>query len=187
MTELEELEERIVRFVKPLYSDLDGVSHLDRVSRVITIARRLHQPPVRDEAVDFTLLLFFQDLRRWLERAGNLSRTAIAVGPPVTEQRLRKLLGSLGRLESPRSDAERALASAQLVEKSGASGFAEQLARARREGLSMEEVARSEASVPSSAPDWIHPAATDLLAARVRSRVAVAKMIGAEIELVDLS
>ena len=66
-------------FLRPLYQDLDGVTRFDAIERVARIARRLYTPSSADDARAFDLLLLFHGLGKWLDKMGNLSRTALAV------------------------------------------------------------------------------------------------------------
>src|SRR5690349_4750212 len=66
----------LLTFLRPLYQDLDGVSHVDEVERIDGIARSLydgHDPT-------FERLILFHKLGRWLEKVGNLSRASLATG-----------------------------------------------------------------------------------------------------------
>src|SRR5947209_14592126 len=103
------LRRRLESFIRPLYQDLDGVSRFGSVERVAQIARRLY-PAANDDK--FELLLLFHGLGKWLEKMGNASRTALAVG--VAEEELREAAASIARLDEPVSEAERAVASAIL-------------------------------------------------------------------------
>ena len=75
------------------------------------LRQRLESFVLAARAFEFSLL--FHGLGRWLEKMGNLSRTALAVG--LSEQELRQTAASIQRLDAPAGDAERALASAVLV------------------------------------------------------------------------
>src|SRR5258707_12865191 len=72
------------RFLRPLCQDLDGVSRADDAERIARIAHALH--PRRSPALE--LLLGFHLLGSWLDKVGNLSRTALNTG--ISEGELRK-------------------------------------------------------------------------------------------------
>jgi hypothetical protein len=155
-------------FLRPLYQDLDGVTRFDAVERVARIARRLYTPASPEDARAFDLLLLFHGLGKWLDRMGNLSRTALAVDG-LSEEELRKVAASIARLEAPADDAERALAAALLIENAGVWGLAERLSRSRREGQSIADVVRA-ALADDERPEWLSPEARALLEERRRRR-----------------
>jgi hypothetical protein len=169
------LRERLIRFLRPLHQDLDGVTRFDDVERVAAIARQLH--PGGDDA--FELLLLFQLLGGWLERIGNISRTALVTG--VDENDLRRAAQSVRNLDAPQSDAERAVAAARLIDGAGLRGLAERFAHARREGHSISDIARDALGAPTI-PEWMDPRARALLAARREQRDAFCRALLAEIE-----
>jgi hypothetical protein len=115
--------ESLLRFLRPLYQDLDGVTRLDAVERIGSIARRL-APASRE----LELLILFHPLGNWLEKVGNLSRTVLTVRD-VSESELRRTAASIRRLDAPVTDAERAVAAAILIDSAGVRGFAERAAR----------------------------------------------------------
>src|ERR1043165_17215 len=94
--------ESIAAYLRPLYQDLDGVSRMDEVERIARIARRLYDVAGDD---DFELLLAFHRLGNWLDKVGNLTRTALATGIPEAE--LHRVAASIRRLADPQTDAER--------------------------------------------------------------------------------
>jgi hypothetical protein len=154
-----ELRRNLETFLKPLYQDLDGATRLDDVERIAKIAYRLHPAP-DDRAL--ALLLHFHPLGRWLEKLGNLSRAALALGG-VSAQELRQTAQSIRRLDEPVTQAERAVAAAILIDRSGVRGLTEQIARARREGNSLMDVLRAALSdvvvpawLPAGAETWLH-------------------------------
>jgi hypothetical protein len=157
------LRQRLEAFLRPLYQDLDGVSRFDDLRRVAAIARRLHPGAGRE----FELLLLFHGLGKWLEKMGNLSRTALAVG--LSEQELRATAASIQRLDAPQTDAERAVAAAILIDNAGVRGLAERLSRARREGQSVADVVRH-ALAEAEQPEWLPEKARALLAERREKR-----------------
>src|SRR4051812_38124621 len=112
---------------------------MGEVERIAGIARRLYDAP---DDPDFELLLAFHRLGNWLGKVGNLTRTALATG--VGEAQLHRVAASIRRLDAPRSDAERAVAAAAIIDAAGVRGLAERLTRARREGLTIDDVARAE-------------------------------------------
>jgi hypothetical protein len=140
-------------FLQPLYQDLDGVTRFDAVERVAKIARRLYTPPTDDDARAFDLLLLFHGLGKWLDKMGNLSRTALAVDG-LSEEELRQTAASITHLDAPASGAERAVAAALLIDNAGARGLAERLARSRREGQSVADVVRA-ALADDERPEWL--------------------------------
>ena len=146
-------------FLRPLYQDIDGASRFEAVERVAAIARRLYGKSDRE----LELLLLFHGLGKWLDKMGNLSRTALATG--LSEDELRRIAAGIQRLGAPVSDAERAVASALLIDSAGVRGLAERLSRARREGQSVPDVVRA-ALADQETPEWLIPAARPLLDAR---------------------
>ena len=157
------LNDALNRFLRPLYQDLDGVSHFDEVERVARIAQSLH----RGDDSSFERLLLFHRLGRWLDKVGNLSRAALATG--ISEADLRRTSASIARLDAPTNDAERALAAAILIDASGPRGLAERFAHARREGRSVIDVADA-AMNENDIPEWMSEAARALLMERRKKR-----------------
>lgn len=175
-----ELRRRLETFLKPLYQDLDGVSRWDDVQRVDRIARKLHKP---DDGRSFELLLLFHGLGRWLEKVGNISRTALAVGG-LTEEDLRQTAASIRNLQSPTTDAERAVAGAILIDRSGVRGLAQRLSTARREGRSLLDVVR-DAVAESWVPEWMPESGRPWLERRLEARRRVCREILDELEIRD--
>jgi hypothetical protein len=166
-------------FLRPLYQDLDGASRFEDVERIAAIARRLYTPA--DER-SFELLLLFHGLGRWLEKVGNLSRAVLTTG--LSEADLRATAASIRRLDDPSTDAERAVASALLIDSAGVRGFAERLSRSRREGSSVQDVVRN-ALAESVVPAWVPESAREWLAARYEARREVCRRILKEVALDD--
>ena len=173
-----DLFRRLEAFVRPLYQDLDGVSRVEDIERIRRIARSIHSPASADEERAFELLLLFHGLGKWLDRVGNISRTALAV-QGVSEADLRRTAAAIGRLEQPASEIERAVATAILVDRAGVRGLALRFGTARREGLSILDVVR-EAVADAWIPEWVPPAARPLLEQRFESRRRVCQMLLAE-------
>jgi hypothetical protein len=165
------MDERLAAFLRPLYQDLDGVSRMDEVERIARIARRLH-PADGDE--QFELLLAFHRLGNWLGKVGNLTRTALATG--VSEAALHGVAASIRHLNAPRSDAECAVAAAAIIDAAGVRGLAERLSRARREGMSVEDVARAELR-EAEVPQWFGAEARTMLSERVEAKREVCRRI----------
>lgn len=159
-----QLRARLETFLKPLYQDVDGVSRFEEIERISRIARAIHQGDDRD----LELLLLFHGLGRWLEKVGNLSRTLLAVSG-VDEAELRRTAASIRRLPSPVSEAERAVAAAILIDRSGVRGLALRFAAARREGHSILDVVR-DALAESWIPEWVPESAREWLEERIESR-----------------
>ena len=171
-------------FLRPFYQDLDGVSRAGEVARVARIARMLHTPDSPADARAFELLLHFHLLGTWLEKVGNLSRALLAIDG-VTEAELRATAASIRRLDAPQSAAERAVAAAVLIDGGGVRGLAERLARARREGSSIDDVAKRGA-FRSELPSWLPLQAVAWLEARQQERARVCQRILDEEALHDL-
>jgi len=131
------LTDSLRRFLRPLWQDLDGISRDAEIDRVAAIARDLYRG---DDPRSLELLLLFRPLGNWLDKVGNLSRTMLATG--LAEAELRRASASIKRLDAPESDEEIAVAAAIRIDAAGLRGLAERLARARREGKSVEDVAR---------------------------------------------
>jgi len=166
-------------FLAPLYQDLDGISRLEEIDRISSIARRLHDP---DDPRTFELLLLFHGLGNWLEKVGNRSRTALATG--ISEAELRALSASIRRLDDPQSDAERAVAAAVLIDSAGVRGLADRFARARREGQTMMDVVR-EVLAESWIPAWMPERGRAWLERRHEARREVCRRLLMEVALED--
>jgi hypothetical protein len=169
----------LIAFLRPLYQDLDGLSRLDGVERVGAIARRL-APASRE----LELLVLFHPLGNWLGRVGNISRIVLAVDG-ASEEELRRTAASIKRLDAPVTEAERAVAAAVLIDGAGVRGFAERMARARREGSSITDVAR-EALAETPIPEWLDARAATWLRERRVARARMARSVLDEGELLDL-
>ena len=163
----------VAAYLRPLYQDLDGVSRMDEVERIERIARALH--PEGD--AEFELLLAFHRLGNWLDKVGNLTRTALATG--ISEAQLHRVAASIRRLGDPRTDAERAVAAATIIDAAGVRGLAERLTRARREGLTIDDVARVELH-EVAIPEWFSAEARTMLMERAEARREVCRRILAE-------
>jgi hypothetical protein len=169
-------------FLRPLYQDLDGASRFDDVERIAAIARRLYSPAGDADSRAFDLLLLFHGLGRWLEKVGNLSRAVLTTG--LSESELRATAASIRRIDDPSTDAERAVASALLIDGAGVRGFAERLSRSRREGSSVQDVVRN-ALAEAVVPAWVPGSARAWLARRYEARREVCRRILAELALED--
>jgi hypothetical protein len=159
----------IERFVRPLYQDLDGVTRFDAVERVTAIARRL-APPSRE----LDLLLLFHGLGPWLDKVGNRSRTTLATG--LTEAELRGIDSSIRRLGTPVTQVERAVAAALAIDGAGVRGLVERLARSRRDGMSVEDVARA-GLTHEEVPSWMPPQAVVWINERIAARQDVCRKV----------
>lgn len=173
----------LASFLRPLYQDLDGISHADEVERVARIARRLYTPATDEEGRAFELLLAFHKLGKWLDKVGNLSRTALAVDG-LSEAELRRTAASIRRLEEPVTGPERAVAAAILIDSAGVRGLAELFARARREGSSQMDVLRN-ALADVFVPHWLPERARPWLDARRDARREVCRRLLEELSLDD--
>lgn len=173
----------LATFLRPLYQDLDGVSRTDEVERIGKIARRLYKPPTPEEERAFALLLAFHRLGKWLDKVGNISRTVLAVNG-LSAGELRRTADSIARLDEPVTEAERAVASAVIIDGAGVRGLAEHFARARREGSSQMDVLRNVLS-DVFVPEWFPEVARDWLHARRESRREVCKRLLEELSLDD--
>jgi len=161
----------VAAYLRPLYQDLDGVSRMDDVERIARIARQLYDA---DDDTDFELLLLFHRLGNWLDKVGNLTRTSLATG--ISEARLHRVAASIRRLDDPQSDAERAVAAAAIIDAAGVRGLAERLTRARREGLTIDDVARAELR-EVAVPEWFSAKARVMLLERAEARHEVCRQI----------
>jgi hypothetical protein len=169
-----DLRRRLVTFLQPFYQDLDGASRFDDVERIARIARQLYVASP-DDAQAFELLLLFHRLGKWLEKVGNLSRTLLGV-QGLSEGELRQTAASIRRLEAPVTPAERAIATAVLIDGAGVRGLTEQFGRARREGNSLMDVLRA-AVADVWVPEWLPTGAEEMLHARREARREVCRML----------
>ncbi|HVT45591.1 MAG TPA: hypothetical protein VMT00_14520 [Thermoanaerobaculia bacterium] len=176
----------LIAWVKPLYLDLDGVSRFDEVERLSTIARRLHRPASTGEALELDLLLLFSGLASWLSRVGNLSRTALALRGVVSEDDLRRLAARLKDPGEPATAAERAVAAARLVDRSGLRALLERLSRARREGSSLREILEDTLAMTEELPAWLPDQAAAWVASRQERTKSVCRALLDELEHSDL-
>ena len=174
--------EAIVRFVRPLLQDLDGQSRLPEVERVARIASRLHDDP--DEMKYRDLLFYLHPLGSWLRKTGNRSRALLALKGIATDQELFRVENSISRLEVPQTALEIALASALLIDRAGVRGAVQQLASARREGLTIDEAVQKLAEDEPS-PTWMSPKALEWLNGRKKSRIDFIRSFQTETELLD--
>ncbi|HVE70367.1 MAG TPA: hypothetical protein VNI54_03290 [Thermoanaerobaculia bacterium] len=178
-----DLRKRLETFLRPLYQDLDGVSRTEDVERIAAIARRLYTPAPADER-PFELLLLFHRLGKWLDKLGNISRTVLGV-PGLTEAELGRTAASIARLQTPVSDAERAVAAAVLIDDAGVRGLTELFTRARREGNSLMDVLRAALS-DVAVPEWLPPRAEVWLHQRREARRLFCRRLLEELQLEDL-
>ncbi|MEA2238489.1 MAG: hypothetical protein QOC81_3213 [Thermoanaerobaculia bacterium] len=176
------LRKRLVAFLQPLYQDLDGGSRFEDVERVASIAWRLYMPTDVD-ARAFELLLLFHGLGRWIDKIGNRSRAVLVTG--LSDAELRSLASSIRRLNEPSSEAERAVASAILIDSAGVRGLAERLSRSRREGSSVMDVVR-DVLADAIVPEWMPEPARKWLERRHESRRETCRRILGETALEDL-
>jgi hypothetical protein len=174
-------QQTLEMFLRPLYQDLDGGTRFDDVRRIGELARRLTAP-----TRDLELLILFHGLGHWLEKLGNLSRTLLTLPEVVTELDLRRTAASIRRLESPESEAERAVAAAIAVDQAGLRGFAERMARSRREGSTPADVARA-SLLPTTIASWMPLQAVVWINERQRARQEVSQRILDEGSLADLT
>ncbi|HYM62246.1 MAG TPA: hypothetical protein VEZ11_15290 [Thermoanaerobaculia bacterium] len=168
---------RLEAFLRPYYQDLDGVSRFGEVERIAAIARSLMPSPSPDEQRDLDLLLLFQGLPGWLDRMGHRTRTQLALGGAITEEELRRTAAAVKRLDAPTTPAETAVAAARVIDAAGVRGLAERFAHARREGLSVVEIAREELARPATIPEWMPDAAVPLIRQRRARREAMCRAI----------
>jgi hypothetical protein len=160
----------VQKFLRPLYQDLDGVSRAGDAERIARIARTLHPR----QSASLELLLAFHLLGTWLDKVGNLSRTALNTG--ISEAELRKTAASIRRLGTPLTEEERAVAAAILIDSAGVRGLAEKFARSRREGHSVADVAR-EALSERGVPEWMSGEAKEMLEQRRAQRDLFARAV----------
>jgi hypothetical protein len=171
---------RLETFLRPFYQDLDGASRFDDVERIARIARKLYVPAAADDVRAFELLLLFHRLGNWLGKVGNVSRTLLGV-PGLTDADLRQTAASIRRLDSPVTNAERAVAAAVLIDGAGVRGLTELFGRARREGNSLMDVLRASLS-DVAVPEWLPPHAEEWLHARREARREVCRKLLEELE-----
>lgn len=178
-----ELRRRLESYLLPLYQDLDGASRFEEVERIASIARGLYAP-AEGEARSFELLLLFHRLGRWLEKVGHLSRTALSV-EGLSEAELRTTASSIAHLDTPRTEAEKAVAAAVLIDGAGVRGLTELFTRSRREGSSRMDVLR-QALADVEVPEWISPVAEQWLHVRREARREVCRQLLEELQGEDL-
>ncbi len=129
-------------------------------------------------------MILFHGLDRWLTKVGSISRASLIIGEGVGEGDLRQVSESLRRLDAPVTGAERALAAAILIDEAGVRGLAVRFSHARREGASLDEIAREEMDGPSR-PLWLDARSLRWLGHRDAARKQVCAMVLAEVELED--
>lgn len=173
----------LASFLRPLYQDVDGASHTDAMERISKIARRLYQPPTPAAERDLDLLLRFHRLGNWLDKMGNLTRTALAV-EDISGAELRRTAASIKRLDAPVTEAERAVAAATLIDGAGVRGLAEHFAHARREGASQMDVLRN-VLADVFVPEWMSEQAEEWLHARREARRQFCKRLLEELAVED--
>jgi len=154
--------EQLLTILRPMYQDLDGISREADLERVARVARSLTHP-----TRELELLLLFYPVAKWMEKARNFSRVALAGG--IGEHELGAIMASIRRLSLPRTHEERAVAAAILIDASGVRGLAQAFAHARREGRSLSDVAR-EAMSDNTIPEWMTDQAAEMLEERLRIR-----------------
>ena len=165
--------EQLLTVLRPIYQDLDGITHEAEIDRVSQIARMLVE-----STRELDLLLLLYPAVKWLEKPRNFSRVALTGGVP--EDELRATLASIRRFPHPQSREERAVASAILIDRSGLRGLAESFAFARREGRSVADVAR-EAIADNTIPEWMDDRAAVMLEERLQQRRAFCQALLAEV------
>lgn len=180
------LRARLEMFVKPLYQDLDGISRFDEVERIGSLARALREPGDSEDGLHFELLILFHRLGGWLSRMGNASRVVLGSGGLLSDESVRRLQGSLERLDAPETDAERAVAAAIAIDSAGLWGMVQRLVQARREGQTPLEQARQMASERPELPAWMDRRAAEWMDRRNESARRVARALVAESALEDL-
>lgn len=175
--------EAIVRFVRPLLQDLDGQSRLPEVERVARIASRLTDD--LDEMKNRDLLFYLHPLGSWLRKPGNRSRALLALSGIVSDKELFRVENSISRLEAPQTISEIALASAMLIDRAGVRGAVQQLASARREGLTIDEAVQKLLE-DEPAPSWMPENALELWNQRRKARAGFIHSFQNETELRDM-
>lgn len=170
-------------FLRPLYQDLDGGSKMEDAERVASIARAIYSPASPAEERQLDLLLRFRGIGGWLNKMGNLSRTLLTVRD-VSERELRTVADAIRNLEEPRTEVERAVGGALLIDGSGVRGLAERMGRARREGLSVGDIVR-EVVGESGCPQWMPERGRVWLLRRQEARRALCRQILDETALRD--
>jgi hypothetical protein len=174
-----DLTSRLDAFLAPFLQDLDGSSRAGEVRRVTSIVRQIHEPDSATARRELDLLLQFHLLGPWLEKLGNLSRVMLAM-PDLGEHELRRTAQSIRRLDDPRSDAERVVAAARLVDAAGVRGLAERLGRARREGATLADVVTT-GEAATGIPPWFPETAMAMLRAREANRIAFCRTLREEL------
>lgn len=132
-----ETRQRVEQFVRPLYTELDGVQTFDRVERL-----RRHVGTLREggPAIDEELLELLTLLHGAVDRLGSLApggRLDLFLrGLDLPEDLIRRARTGLGRFrEDPRSAEEELLHDALLLESAGVAAAAERLMAAGKKRL----------------------------------------------------
>jgi hypothetical protein len=99
----------------------------------------------------------------------------------IDEAELRRIGASVKRLDAPVTPVERAVAAAIAIDNGGVRGLAERLARSRREGSSVADVAREELR-HRDVPSWMPLQAVVWLGQRIEARHRVCEQILSEME-----
>jgi len=175
--------ENLLRFVRPLLQDLDGHSRLPEVERVARIATRILDS--QDSPAERDLLFYLHPLGSWLKKTGNRSRALLSLQGVASAEELFRVESSITRLDHPVSELETALASALIIDRAGVRGAVQQLASARREGLTIDEAVQKLSDV-EPIPLWMSEKALTCLRGRLKARAAFVESVQRETALQDI-
>ena len=176
---IEPLRRLLEQFLTPFYQDLDGASRLGEVRRIARTADRIAAAGA--EGTELDLILYFHALGPWLERVGNQSRALLALGGSVSELDLRRAAQSIRRLDAPVTAVEGIVATARVIDGAGLRGVAERIAKSRREGMTIGEIAAAGAE-PARREAWMPAAALPILHACDGVRIPFCRALLVELD-----
>lgn len=179
-----EVKEKLLTFVRPLLQDLDGASREGDAERIGAIAARVLRSS-HGETRELLLLTWLHPIAGWLSKPGNFSRAAITLAPDVAEHEIRDALTIIRSLQHPSDPLAIAFASAIAIDEAGVRGGLVQLARARREGMTIDEAVEALLAQPTVAPPFLPQNAARWFLSRRRRRMHFLELCAAERELSD--
>lgn len=177
------LHEKLLTLVRPLLQELDGASRAGDAERIGRIAARLLGKP--SDTRELLLFTWLHPIASWLGKPGNFSRAVLGLSPEVTERELLEVLDVSRSLPNPKTPLGIAFASALAIDGAGVRGTLALLARARREGLAIDEAVDNLLAEPVVAPPFLSEHAVRWFAARRRKSLMFLELAVKERQLSD--